>query len=210
MTTPDRTGYADVNGLHLYHEVYGDGVPLVLLHGGMMTIDFSFGTLIPWLAGRFLVIAAEAQGHGRTADTDRPITPANSASDVVALLDHLGVDRAHVLGHSSGGATTMELAVNHPDRVRSIVPMSISVRPEGMHPDFSDPARMAVSDRMPTPDDFAAMTEAYRRLSPHRGHPAGRPAGADAGRLSRVRRTRTSPGRGRGSRPAGGRRARAR
>src|SRR3569623_654962 len=92
------TGYADVNGLHMYYEVQGEGSPFVLLHGGILTIDLSFGRLIPQLVGRHRVIAVELQGHGRTADIDRDITPAALAGDVVALLDHLGVDRAHVLG----------------------------------------------------------------------------------------------------------------
>lgn len=164
---PHTSGYADVNGLHLFYELHGAGSPLVLLHGGMMTIDLSFGKLIPQLTDRHLVIAIEVQGHGRTADIDRPITPANTASDVVALLDLLDIDRAHVLGHSMGAAAAMELAINHPDRVRSIVPISVTVRPEGMHPDFSDPERMATSTRMPTQENFAAFTEAYQRLSPH-------------------------------------------
>jgi pimeloyl-ACP methyl ester carboxylesterase len=167
---PAKSGYADVNGVHMYYEVYGDGSPLVLLHGGMMTIDLNFATLIPTLAGRHQVIAVEAQGHGRTADTGRPITPANLASDVVGLLDHLGIDRAHVLGHSQGAAVVLELAVSHPERVRSIVPISASVRPEGMHEDLTDPARQATSTRMPTQQDFADFAAAYRRLSPHPGH----------------------------------------
>jgi pimeloyl-ACP methyl ester carboxylesterase len=161
------TGYADVNGVHLYVEVHGSGTPLVLLHGGMMTIDLSFGSLIPELARRHRVIAVELQGHGRTADVDREITPAASASDVVGLLDHLGVDRAHVLGHSMGAAVALELAVSHPDRVRSVVPISATVRAEGMHEDFSDPEKMAVSTRMPTAEDFEEMRSTYRRLSPH-------------------------------------------
>lgn len=164
------TGYADVNGVHLYYEVHGTGTPLVLLHGGMLTIDLSFGDLIPALIDDYQLIAIELQGHGRTADIERPITPANSASDVVALLDQLGVDRAHVLGHSMGAATAMELAVSHPHRVRSVVPISVTVRPDGMHPDFIDPERMATSSRMPTPADFAAFSEAYQRLSPHPEH----------------------------------------
>jgi pimeloyl-ACP methyl ester carboxylesterase len=82
---PRKTGYADINGLHLYHEEYGDGSPLVLLHGGMLTIDLNFATLIPTLARRHTVIGVELQGHGRTADIKRPITPAALAGDVTAL-----------------------------------------------------------------------------------------------------------------------------
>ena len=112
---PRLTGYADVNGVHMYYEVYGDGSPLVLLHGGMLTIDLNFATLIPALARAHQVIGVEMQGHGRTADINREITPAALASDVVGLLDQLGIDRAHVFGHSMGGAVTLELGINHPD-----------------------------------------------------------------------------------------------
>ena len=77
------------------------------------------------------MIGVELQGHGRTADIDRISTPAALAGDVVALLDHLGTDRAHVLGFSLGAAVTIELAVSHPDRVRSVVPISEPVRPDG-------------------------------------------------------------------------------
>jgi pimeloyl-ACP methyl ester carboxylesterase len=164
------SGYADVNGLHMYYEVHGDGTPLVLLHGGILTIDLNFATLIPTLAASHQVIGVELQGHGRTADIDRVITPAALAADVVALLDQLGIERAHVLGHSMGGAVAMELAVNHPDRVRSVVPISVTVRPDGMHEDLSDPSKFATSTRLPTQQDFAEMKDAYARLSPHPEH----------------------------------------
>lgn len=162
--------YADVNGLHLYYEVQGEGSPLVLLHGGLMSVDLNFATLIPALAAKHQVIGVELQGHGRTGDIDRELTPAASAGDVVALLDHLGIERAHVLGHSMGGAVAMELAVSYPERVRSVVPASITVRPEGMHPDLTDPSKFATSTRMPTADDFTAMKDTYARLSPHPEH----------------------------------------
>jgi pimeloyl-ACP methyl ester carboxylesterase len=168
--TPKTSGYADVNGLHLYYEVHGSGSPLVLLHGGMLTIDLNFAGLIPTLAATHTVIGVEMQGHGRTGDIDRDITPAALASDVVALLDQLGIDRAHVLGHSMGGAVALELAMSHPDRVRSIVAASVSVRPDGLHPDLTDPSRQATSTRMPTQQDFAEFTAAYQRLSPHPEH----------------------------------------
>jgi pimeloyl-ACP methyl ester carboxylesterase len=166
-TTP---GYADVNGLHMYYQEQGEGSPLVLLHGGMMSIDLSFATVIKDLASRHRVIGVEMQGHGRTADIDRAITPAVLADDIVGLLDHLGIERAHILGHSLGAAVTLELAVSHPARVRSIVAVSGSVRPEGMHEDLTDPAKQATSTRMPTAEDFADMQATYQRLSPHPEH----------------------------------------
>jgi pimeloyl-ACP methyl ester carboxylesterase len=167
---PAESGYADTNGLHMYYETYGEGSPLVLLHGGMLTIELSFAALIPTLARKHRVIGIEAQGHGRTADIDRAISPAALAGDVIGLLDHLGIDRAHVLGHSQGAAVTLELAISHPDRVRSVVPASASVRPDGMHPDLSDPSKFATSTRMPTQQDFIDFQQAYQRLSPHPEH----------------------------------------
>jgi pimeloyl-ACP methyl ester carboxylesterase len=165
--TPSTTGYADVNGLHLYYETYGSGAPLVLLHGGMLTIDLNFASLIPTLAQTHTVIGVEMQGHGRTANIDREITYANLATDIVALLDHLGIERAAVLGHSMGGGVALELAVNHPDRVSAIVPISASVSKDGMHPDLLDPSTFETSSIMPTVQDFADFKGAYERLSPH-------------------------------------------
>jgi pimeloyl-ACP methyl ester carboxylesterase len=170
MTEPRTSGYVDVNGVHMYYEVYGEGSPLVLLHGGVMTIELNFASLIPALAARHMVVAVELQGHGRTADTERPISLAALASDVVGLLDHLGIDRAHVLGHSLGGGVALEMAISHPDRVRRVVPMSITVRQDGTHEEIANPSLQATSTRMPTSDDFAEMTEAYKRLSPHPEH----------------------------------------
>ena len=165
--TPSTNGYADVNGLHLYYETYGSGAPLVLLHGGMLTIDLNFASLIPALAQTHTVIGVEMQGHGRTANIDREITYANLATDIVALLDHLGIERAAVLGHSMGGGVALELAVNHPDRVSAIVPISASVSKDGMHPDLLDPSTFETSSIMPTAQDFADFKDAYERLSPH-------------------------------------------
>ena len=119
---PRLTRYADVNGVHMYFEVYGEGSPLVLLHGGMMTIDLNFATLIPTLATQHRSSAWRCRGTAAprtpTGRSRRRRWPATSS----ALLDHLGIDRAHVFGHSMGGAVALELAVSYPDRVRSVVP----------------------------------------------------------------------------------------
>lgn len=104
--------YARINGLNMYYEVHGGGFPLVLLHGGVLTIDLSFGNLIPQFAAEHRVIALEMQGHGRTADIDRDMELKYLAGDVAALLDHLGVERADVFGFSLGGGTALHEA--HP------------------------------------------------------------------------------------------------
>ena len=163
---PTTSGLLDTEGLQLHYETYGQGSPVVLLHGGVLGIQLAFTELIPGLAREHQVIALDQQAHGRSTDTDREIRPDTLARDVLALLDHLGLERAHVLGHSMGGAVAMELAVHHPERLLSVVALSVTVRPEGMHADFSSPEAMAVSTRMPTAEDFAAMQAAYARLSP--------------------------------------------
>src|SRR5205809_4048272 len=99
---PARSGYAGVNGIQLYHEVYGSGEPLVLIHGGLTTIDEMQGWVHP-LAETRLVIAVEMQGHGRTADTDMPMKFETMADDITALLDHLKIPKADLVGHSFGG-----------------------------------------------------------------------------------------------------------
>jgi pimeloyl-ACP methyl ester carboxylesterase len=170
------TGYAPVNGLKMYYEVHGPGAggtdagrPLVLLPGGASTIELSFGAVLPGLGDGRQVIAAELQGHGRTADIDRDMTVAALAGDVAGLLGQLGVDQADVLGFSLGGEVALQLALDHPDRVGRIVLVSVGYAPDGFHAEISDPAQHATSTRMPTAEDFRQMREAYYRLAPGPG-----------------------------------------
>jgi len=120
---PTSSGYADVNGIPLYHEIYGNGEPLVLIHGGLTTI----GEMLGWvqsLAKTRKVIAVEMQGHGRTADTDRPMTVRTMGDDIAALLDCLKIPTADLVGHSFGGASAIRTAIQHPDKVRRLVVIS--------------------------------------------------------------------------------------
>jgi pimeloyl-ACP methyl ester carboxylesterase len=120
---PVRSGYAEVNGIRLYHEIHGDGDPLVLIHGGLTTIGQMQGWVEP-LARTRRVIAVEMQGHGHTADTDRPMSLAAMGDDIAALLDHLEIPRADLAGHSFGGASALRAAIQHPNRVRRLVVIS--------------------------------------------------------------------------------------
>lgn len=167
------TGYAPVNGLQMYYQVHGElgtARPLVLLHGGLMTVELSFAGLLPELAAGRPVVAAELQGHGRTADIDRDIDLRFLAGDVAALLGHLGIGRADVLGFSLGGHVAVQLAVDHPDRVGRLIPVSVSYGTDGFHQEITDPARHAASTRMPAQDDFLAMRAAYAQLAPDPDH----------------------------------------
>lgn len=125
-------GYAPVNGLKMYYEIHGDGEPVVLLHGAFMTITNNWTGWIDELARTRKVIAVELQGHGRTADIERDISQANLADDVAALLDHLGIPGADLIGYSMGGGVAMRCAVRHPDKVRKVVVISSAFRRGGM------------------------------------------------------------------------------
>ncbi len=125
------TGYAPVNGLKMYYEVHGSGDPVVLLHGAFMTITNNWTGWIGELSRARKVIAFEMQGHGRTADIPRDITAENLADDVAALLDHLKIPRADLIGYSMGGAVAMQCAIRHPDKVRKVVVISSMLRRDG-------------------------------------------------------------------------------
>jgi pimeloyl-ACP methyl ester carboxylesterase len=157
--------YAPINGLRLYYEVHGDGPPLVLLHGGLMTIGLTFGLMIPTLAERHRVIGVELQGHGHTADIDRPMALESLAGDVDHLLGFLGVERADLFGFSLGGMVALTAARLYPERVGKLVIASVDPRPG--HAEFENPDDPEVARRMPTEADFAAMRDAYEAAAPN-------------------------------------------
>jgi pimeloyl-ACP methyl ester carboxylesterase len=156
-----RSGYAPVNGLRMYHEIHGEGQPLVLLHGAYMTVEL-WGTILPTLAESRQVIAPEMQGHGRTADVDRPLTYEQMADDVAALLQHLGIGEADVFGYSMGAGVAVQVAIRHPDVVRRLVAASVAYNSAGMQPEL-----LAMMETI-TPEAFAGSPwmEAYERVAP--------------------------------------------
>ncbi|HEY2942790.1 MAG TPA: alpha/beta hydrolase [Vicinamibacteria bacterium] len=133
-TTP-KTGYAKVNGLNLYYEVHGAGEPLILLHGGLGATEM-FAAVLPLLSKTRRVIAVDLQGHGRTADVDRPLSFEAMADDVAALMKHLGIGKADVMGYSLGGGVALRTAVQHPDLVRKLVLVSTAFRRDGWYPEI--------------------------------------------------------------------------
>jgi pimeloyl-ACP methyl ester carboxylesterase len=125
--------YAEVNGINLYFETHGSGRPLILLHGGLGSGEM-FGPVLPTLAERNQVIAVDLQGHGRTADIDRPIDIRLMADDIAALIDHLGLDRPALVGYSLGGGVALQTAVKYPAKVGRLVAASIYLRPDAVDP----------------------------------------------------------------------------
>ena len=126
--------YAEVNGLNLYYEVHGEGEPLILLHGGVGAIEM-FGEVLPLLARGRQVIGVDLQAHGRTADIDRPMTFEAMADDVGALLGHIGLQKADVMGYSLGGSVALQTAIRHPEAVRKAVLVSTPFRRDGWYPE---------------------------------------------------------------------------
>jgi pimeloyl-ACP methyl ester carboxylesterase len=134
MTTTDWTTdtkgagqYAEVNGINLYYETLGTGRPLILLHGGLGSGEM-FGPTLPALAEHHQVIAVDLQGHGRTADIDRPIDIRLMADDIAALIDHLGLEKPDVVGYSLGGGVAFFTAVKYPEKVGRLVMASAHIR----------------------------------------------------------------------------------
>lgn len=161
-------GYADVNGLHLYYEIHGEPHagkrPLVLLHGGLGAIEM-FGPNLPALAAGRQVIAVDLQGHGRTADIDRPIRVQYMADDIAALLRVLHVERADVMGYSLGGGVALLTAIRHPEVVGKLVVVSTNFRRDAFYPEIlaqQGQVNASIADQMKqTP-----MYQMYASLAP--------------------------------------------
>lgn len=166
VSTPKTSGYAPVNGLKMYYEVHGSGKPLVLLHGSYMAIDLNYGQLIPELAKTHQVIALEMQGHGRTADIDRPFSYPALASDVAALLKYLKIDSADVLGYSLGGTVAFELAIEHPSLVNKLIIISSVYKYDG----WIQAARDIFPTMKPEFLEHTPLKTEYDRLNPDKGH----------------------------------------
>ena len=156
------TGYAPVNGLNMYYEVHGSGEPVVLLHGGFMTITNNWEGWIRELSRTRKVIAVEMQGHGRTADIPRELDSENHADDVAALLKYLKVSRADLIGYSMGGDVAMQVAVRHPDQVRRVVVISSTFRRDGMTQEGLDAMATLTAEAF----KGSPLEAEYRRLSP--------------------------------------------
>jgi pimeloyl-ACP methyl ester carboxylesterase len=174
-----KTGHAEVNGLRYYYEIHGEGEPLLVLHGGLGSIDM-FGPILPELAKGHQVIAVDLHGHGRTALGDRKISLVDIADDLAGVLDHLGVKQVDAFGYSFGGGAALRLAVQHPDKVRKLVVASAPFAREGFYPEML-PQQAAVGAGMaemmketpmyrsyvavaPKPDDFPRLLDAMGEL----------------------------------------------
>jgi len=164
MNKPKISGYAPVNGISMYYEVYGEGtIPLVLIHGGGSTIETTFGTLLPILAKHNKVIAVELQAHGRTSDREAPETFEQDADDVAALLKHLNISKANILGFSNGGTTTLQIAIRHPEIINKMIVISANYQREGLIAGFFEGMQHATLDNMPE-----QLKAGYLKVAPNK------------------------------------------
>jgi len=162
--TNTKGNYAAVNGLRLYYEIHGQGQPLVLLHGGLNNVEL-LGDTLTQLATSRQVIAVDLQGHGRTADIDRPIRYELMADDIAALIRHLGLTQSDVMGYSLGGGTALRVAIQHPDLVRKLVLVSVAFKRTGSYPEVlagMDQMSGAAAEFMKQ----APIYQSYARISP--------------------------------------------
>ncbi|HEY9377416.1 MAG TPA: alpha/beta hydrolase [Jiangellaceae bacterium] len=165
--TTDAKGvgqYADVNGINLYFETHGAGRPLILLHGGLGSGEM-FGPVIPALADRHQVIAVDLQGHGRTADIDRPIDIQLMADDIAALIDYLGLDRPDLVGYSLGGGVALYAAAKYPAKVGRLVVASANLRPDDIYPEMR-PQQGQVNAAAAEFLTDTPMYQLYQRVAP--------------------------------------------
>ena len=131
---PGAGSYASVNGLEMYYEIHGTGRPLILLHGGVGAIEM-FGEVLPLLAEGRRVVAVDLQAHGRTAYIDRPLSFELMADDIAALIEHLEIEKADVMGYSLGGGVALQTAIRHPEVVRKLVVVSTPFKRDGWYPE---------------------------------------------------------------------------
>ena len=167
MTTHSNGRYAEVNGVNLYFETHGAGRPMILLHGGLGSGEM-FGPVLGMLAERHQVIVVDLQGHGRTADIDRPLDVRLMADDIAALIDHLGLDTPDLVGYSLGGWVALHTAAKYPAKVGRLVAASANIRPDAIYPEMrvqqGQVSAAAAEFMTDTP-----MYQLYQRVAPRPG-----------------------------------------
>jgi len=171
--------YANVNGLKMYYEIHGKGQPLILLHGGLGGVGM-FEQILPGLAENRQVVAVELQGHGHTADIDRPLSFEQMADDIAALIDHLGLKNVDMMGYSIGGSVTLQTSIRHSAAVRKVTIVSAPCKRQGWYPEvlagmasmnaesaqamIGSPPHQAYAGAAPRPQDWPVLVEKTGRL----------------------------------------------
>jgi pimeloyl-ACP methyl ester carboxylesterase len=174
MSLTPTVGYAPVNGVEMYWECGGDGTPLIVVLGGFGVASM-FGEVLDRLTDGRRVIAVELQGHGHTRDIDRPFSFEAFGDDIAALVEHLGLGEADLLGYSLGGGACLRCAIQHPEQVRRLALVSTPCRQDAWFPEVRagmaqvnrglfdqmrhSPMYRAYADVAPDPDAFPALMD---------------------------------------------------
>jgi len=172
MPKADQSGLAPVNDIKMYYAIYGQGDPLIVLHGGLAHSDV-WGNQLPELSKHFKVIVADSRGHGRSTRSAQPYSYGLMASDVIALMDYLKIDKAALLGWSDGGIIGLDIAMNHPERLTRLFAFGANYNPAGLKEDIGnsktfnayiarcgeDYARMS-----PTPKEYDAFVQQISQM----------------------------------------------
>ena len=172
MPAPVESGMAPVNDIQMYYAVYGQGEPVLLIHGGLGSAD-AWGFQVPELAESHKVIVADSRGHGRSTRSEKPFGYALMADDYLALLDHLGIDKVALVGWSDGGIIGLDIAIRHPERLSRLFAFAANYTPEGVKASVADdPTFNAYIERAgkeyarlsPTPEQFDAFVEQISQM----------------------------------------------
>src|SRR5438132_3070904 len=169
ISSPDesvvQSGYAKMNGVKMYYELRGAGSAVVLLHGGLNTIETTFSKLLPDLVRKYRIVGVEQVGHGHSPDIDRPYSYTQMADDTAALLAQLRIGPADLIGWSDGGIIALLIAIRHPEHVRRIITSGANTRVDAL----SENAINWIKEFSPDDKHLAKSREACGRLSPD-GH----------------------------------------
>lgn len=165
QSTPVRDGYVESNGVRYYYQVHGQGEPLLLLHGGLGSIEM-FGPVLPMLAAGRQVIAVDLHGHGRTALGDREVNLVDQGDDMAVLLRSLGHDKVDVMGYSLGAGVAFRLGVQHPEMVRRLVLVSAGYSRDAFYPEML-PQQASVNGSMAEMMRETPMYQSYAAIAPH-------------------------------------------
>lgn len=167
MPVAVKSGIAPVNGIQMYYAVYGSGSPVLLIHGGLGYSDI-WGGQVADLAKDHMVIVADSRGHGRSTRNADPFSYDLMASDYLALLDYLKVDKAALVGWSDGGIIGIDIAMHHPERLTKVFAQAANTKVDGVKPDvlqnktfagYIDKAGGVYRKISPTPAEYDAFVE---------------------------------------------------
>jgi pimeloyl-ACP methyl ester carboxylesterase len=166
-----QSGYASVNGIKVWYATFGQGEPVILLHGGLANANY-WGNQVPTLAARYRVVVMDSRGHGRTTRNARPFGYDLMATDVLGLMDFLHIRKAAIVGWSDGAIIGLDIALHHPERVSKLFAFAANSDPSGVKDVNKSPVFRAFIARgqkeyerlSPTPTEYTAFDRQIEQM----------------------------------------------